>query len=130
MLTRARLMGHCRRNNMGDVAAKDGSQETLVNLSALLASLIITPIVSDNFVSHFEDAFFNLSFNLMKADPHLVLIRPCGAMSHLLQLSSCAGSNNEPVQFPKSSTRSLCLQRQWASLRTPRDKSCRASFHW
>ena len=35
---------------MGDVAAKDGSQETLVNLSALLLSLVLTPLASDNLV--------------------------------------------------------------------------------
>jgi len=37
-----------RRNNMADVAAKDGSQETLVNLMALIAGLVITPLVSGN----------------------------------------------------------------------------------
>ncbi|KAJ7333839.1 hypothetical protein OS493_015931 [Desmophyllum pertusum] len=37
-----------RRDNMADVAAKDGSQETLVNLMALIAGLIITPMVSGN----------------------------------------------------------------------------------
>lgn len=33
---------------MADVSAKDGSQETLVNLMALICSLIIVPIVSNN----------------------------------------------------------------------------------
>lgn len=33
---------------MADVAAKDGSQETLVNLMALIAGLLITPLVSGN----------------------------------------------------------------------------------
>ena len=33
---------------MADVSAKDGSQETLVNLTALICSLIIVPLVSDN----------------------------------------------------------------------------------
>jgi hypothetical protein len=32
---------------MGDVSAKDGSQETLVNLSALLVSLVLTPWLAD-----------------------------------------------------------------------------------
>ncbi|XP_066131869.1 RUS family member 1 [Saccopteryx bilineata] len=46
--TRAALTVHqARRNNMADVAAKDGSQETLVNLVGLLVSLLILPLVSD-----------------------------------------------------------------------------------
>ncbi|KAK0393049.1 hypothetical protein QR680_000033 [Steinernema hermaphroditum] len=44
--TRAAIIQHqARRHNLADVAAKDGSQETLVNLSALLASLILIPTV-------------------------------------------------------------------------------------
>ncbi|ELW66311.1 hypothetical protein TREES_T100000484 [Tupaia chinensis] len=46
--TRAALTMHqARRNNMADVAAKDGSQETLVNLAGLLVSLLMLPLVSD-----------------------------------------------------------------------------------
>lgn len=45
--TRAALTQHqARRNNLADVSAKDGSQETLVNLSALVCSLILVPLVS------------------------------------------------------------------------------------
>ncbi|KAL4223503.1 hypothetical protein ACF0H5_016974 [Mactra antiquata] len=45
--TRAALTQHqARRNNMADVSAKDGSQETLVNLAALICSFIIVPIVT------------------------------------------------------------------------------------
>lgn len=33
---------------MADVSAKDGSQETLVNLAAMICSLLLVPIVSDN----------------------------------------------------------------------------------
>lgn len=45
--TRAAVTQHqARMNNMADVSAKDGSQETLVNLIALVASLILLPIVS------------------------------------------------------------------------------------
>lgn len=45
--TRAALTQHqARRNNLADVSAKDGSQETLVNLSALICSLILVPLVS------------------------------------------------------------------------------------
>ncbi|XP_067883343.1 RUS1 family protein C16orf58 homolog isoform X2 [Heterodontus francisci] len=47
--TRAALTVHqARRDNMADVSAKDGSQETLVNLAGLLFSLLLTPLVTDN----------------------------------------------------------------------------------
>ncbi|XP_053116753.1 RUS family member 1 [Hemicordylus capensis] len=47
--TRAALTMHqARRNNMADVSAKDGSQETLVNLAGLLFSLLLIPLVADN----------------------------------------------------------------------------------
>uniref|UniRef100_A0A8C3W3Y7 RUS family member 1 n=1 Tax=Catagonus wagneri TaxID=51154 RepID=A0A8C3W3Y7_9CETA len=46
--TRAALTLHqARRNNMADVSAKDGSQETLVGLAGLLVSLLMLPLVSD-----------------------------------------------------------------------------------
>lgn len=49
--TRAALTQHqARRNNMADVSAKDGSQETLVNLLAMLCSLVILPVISGHFV--------------------------------------------------------------------------------
>lgn len=45
--TRAALTQHqARRNNMADVSAKDGSQETLVNLAALMCSFILVPLVT------------------------------------------------------------------------------------
>ncbi|XP_043084643.1 RUS1 family protein C16orf58 homolog [Puntigrus tetrazona] len=47
--TRAALTVHqARRNNMADISAKDGSQETLVNLAGLLVSLTLIPLVTDN----------------------------------------------------------------------------------
>lgn len=47
--TRAALTLHqARRDNMADISAKDGSQETLVNLAGLLVSLILIPLVTDN----------------------------------------------------------------------------------
>ncbi|XP_029013995.1 RUS1 family protein C16orf58 homolog [Betta splendens] len=47
--TRAALTVHqARRDNMADISAKDGSQETLVNLAGLLVSLVLIPIVTDN----------------------------------------------------------------------------------
>lgn len=47
--TRAALTVHqARRDNMADISAKDGSQETLVNLAGLLVSFILIPLVTDN----------------------------------------------------------------------------------
>ncbi|KAM6905128.1 RUS family member 1 [Xenentodon cancila] len=47
--TRAALTVHqARRDNMADISAKDGSQETLVNLAGLLISFILIPLVTDN----------------------------------------------------------------------------------
>ncbi|XP_078393253.1 RUS family member 1 isoform X1 [Cetorhinus maximus] len=47
--TRAALTMHqARRDNMADVSAKDGSQETLVNLAGLLFSLVLTPLATGN----------------------------------------------------------------------------------
>jgi len=37
---------------MGDVSAKDGSQETVVNLTALFTSMLITPLVVGSQVSN------------------------------------------------------------------------------
>ncbi|KAL5467116.1 hypothetical protein EMCRGX_G031301 [Ephydatia muelleri] len=45
--TRAAFVQHqARRDNMADVSAKDNSQETLVNLAALLVGLFMTPRVA------------------------------------------------------------------------------------
>ncbi|VDM76207.1 unnamed protein product [Strongylus vulgaris] len=45
--TRTAITQHqARRNNLADVASKDGSQETMVNVTALIASLIMLPLVS------------------------------------------------------------------------------------
>lgn len=50
--TRAALTQHqARANNTGDVSAKDGSQETLVNLIALLVGFLVLPYVADNAVA-------------------------------------------------------------------------------
>ncbi|XP_033827493.1 RUS1 family protein C16orf58 homolog [Periophthalmus magnuspinnatus] len=47
--TRAALTVHqARRDNMADISAKDGSQETLVNLAGLLVSLLLIPLITDN----------------------------------------------------------------------------------
>ncbi|XP_043942562.1 RUS family member 1 [Protopterus annectens] len=47
--TRAALTMHqAQRDNMADVSAKDGSQETLVNLAGLLVSLLLIPLVTDS----------------------------------------------------------------------------------
>ena len=47
--TRYALTQHqARQNNIADVSAKDGSQETLVELSALLCSYFVVPLVGDS----------------------------------------------------------------------------------
>lgn len=47
--TRAALTQHqARSNNMADVSAKDGSQETLVNLAAFLCSLLLLRVLAGN----------------------------------------------------------------------------------
>ncbi|KAL8176586.1 UNVERIFIED_CONTAM: hypothetical protein K2H54_036705 [Gekko kuhli] len=57
--TRAALTMHqARRDNMADVSAKDGSQETLVNLAGLLCSLFLIPLVADNL--HLTYALYGL----------------------------------------------------------------------
>ncbi|KAH7702061.1 hypothetical protein AAVH_30793, partial [Aphelenchoides avenae] len=44
--TRTSIVRHqARRGNLADVAAKDGSQETLVNVCSLLLSLVLLPMV-------------------------------------------------------------------------------------
>ncbi|RWS27359.1 RUS1 family protein C16orf58-like protein [Leptotrombidium deliense] len=51
--TRAALTQHqARRNNLADVSAKDGSQETIVNLVALIFSLTVVPFIltSNSFI--------------------------------------------------------------------------------
>ena len=48
--TRAAITQHqAKRNNMADVSAKDGSQETLVNLAAMASSLCLLPAISGHF---------------------------------------------------------------------------------
>ncbi|XP_051569740.1 RUS family member 1-like isoform X1 [Myxocyprinus asiaticus] len=57
--TRAALTVHqACRNNMADISAKDGSQETLVNLAGLLVSLALIPLVTDNPLLTFILFFF------------------------------------------------------------------------
>lgn len=47
--TRMAVIRHqARRDNLADVAAKDGSQETLVNVFSLLCSLMLLPTVEGN----------------------------------------------------------------------------------
>ncbi|KAI1884023.1 hypothetical protein AGOR_G00222110 [Albula goreensis] len=64
--TRAALTVHqARRDNMADVSAKDGSQETLVNLAGLLVSLILIPLVTDNPLLTFTLFFFFTILHLL-----------------------------------------------------------------
>uniref|UniRef100_A0A8C9R720 RUS family member 1 n=1 Tax=Scleropages formosus TaxID=113540 RepID=A0A8C9R720_SCLFO len=64
--TRAALTLHqARRDNMADVSAKDGSQETLVNLAGLLVSLVLIPLVTDNPLLTFTLFFFFTVLHLL-----------------------------------------------------------------
>ncbi|XP_047656997.1 RUS1 family protein C16orf58 homolog [Tachysurus fulvidraco] len=64
--TRAALTVHqARRNNMADISAKDGSQETLVNLAGLLVSLVLIPLVTDNAVLTFILFFLFTTLHLV-----------------------------------------------------------------
>ncbi|KAJ1126196.1 hypothetical protein NDU88_004604 [Pleurodeles waltl] len=63
--TRAALTMHqARRDNMADVSAKDGSQETLVNLAGLLVSLLLIPLVTDNLFLVYVLFFFFTGLHL------------------------------------------------------------------
>ncbi|XP_053473767.1 RUS1 family protein C16orf58 homolog [Ictalurus furcatus] len=63
--TRAALTVHqARRNNMADISAKDGSQETLVNLAGLLVSLVLIPLVTGNPVLTFVLFFLFTALHL------------------------------------------------------------------
>ncbi|XP_061080051.1 RUS1 family protein C16orf58 homolog [Conger conger] len=64
--TRAALTMHqARRDNMADVSAKDGSQETLVNLAGLLISLLLIPLVTDSTLLTFALFFIFTVFHLL-----------------------------------------------------------------
>lgn len=66
--TRASLVQHqARANNMADICAKDGSQETFTNLVALACSLILVPLVAGDmtvvWILYFSFAVFHLYAN-------------------------------------------------------------------
>lgn len=66
--TRASLVQHqARANNMADICAKDGSQETFTNLVALVCSLILVPLVAGDmtivWTLYFSFAIFHLYAN-------------------------------------------------------------------
>jgi hypothetical protein len=49
--TRAALIEHqARRNNLADVAAKDGSQETAIALLSLILGYVLTPYIDTVFL--------------------------------------------------------------------------------
>ncbi|XP_041431810.1 RUS family member 1 isoform X2 [Xenopus laevis] len=63
--TRAAITVHqAKRDNMADVCAKDGSQETLVNLAGLLISLFLVPLVSDSIMATYLLFFLLTSLHL------------------------------------------------------------------
>eukprot|EP01127_Copromyxa_protea_P009247 TRINITY_DN2164_c0_g1_i2.p1 TRINITY_DN2164_c0_g1~~TRINITY_DN2164_c0_g1_i2.p1 ORF type:complete len:260 (+),score=38.32 TRINITY_DN2164_c0_g1_i2:123-902(+) len=59
--TRASVTEHqARRNNMGDVSAKDSSQETAVSLFGLLLGLVITPYIDTDTKTYFAFVILTL----------------------------------------------------------------------
>merc|ERR1739845_175875 len=46
--------------NIGDVNAKDGAQETLVNLFALVLNLILVPVITTKFNGNLMIPFFSI----------------------------------------------------------------------
>eukprot|EP00039_Didymoeca_costata_P002773 m.62523 g.62523 ORF g.62523 m.62523 type:complete len:481 (+) comp11514_c0_seq2:13-1455(+) len=74
--TRATVTSHqAKKNNMGDVAAKDGSQETCVNLIGLFLGYLITPWVTANQIRVWAVFFFFTSLHLYSNYKAVVSLR-------------------------------------------------------
>ena len=82
-------MFQARRGNMADLAAKDGSQETLVNLLALCLNLVLLPLVSNDLWLT-GGLFVILTVLHVYANYRVSIFQNC-EISTLLILSSCPG---------------------------------------
>ncbi|VDM59322.1 unnamed protein product [Angiostrongylus costaricensis] len=96
--TRTAIVQHqARRNNLADVASKDGSQETVVNISALLVSLIMLPLVSGKlaFIFTFTHLYANyqavrsLNMETMNQKRAFMLIRSWLSCGKILSVREC-----------------------------------------
>ncbi|XP_038053737.1 RUS family member 1-like isoform X2 [Patiria miniata] len=139
--TRAALTLHqARRDNMADVSAKDGSQETLVNLAALLVGLFLTPMVAGNpmltWFLFFLFTFLHLYSNyravtcvvmetLNQSRLHIVCQEHLGSVdSHIM--SPAAANALEPVVWRLSRPLrvNLGVQFGWLVKRSPDMEKC------
>ncbi|KAJ3091067.1 hypothetical protein HK102_001793 [Quaeritorhiza haematococci] len=70
--TRAALTQHfAKKDNMADVSAKDGSQETIVNLVAMIiGTYVATSLIPPPGTSHHESIFW-FANGLLPIDPHV-----------------------------------------------------------
>ena len=99
--TRAAITQHQdRQNNISDGSAKDGSQETLVNLSALLVNLAILPLIAEDplitwtlfFVMTFLHLFANfkgvksLKFETLNRERLLIVLRELFFASNVISV--------------------------------------------
>ena len=88
--TKAAVAQHQALNsNMADLAAKDGSQETLVNLLALCLNLVLLPLVSNDLWLT-GGLFVILTVLHVYANYRVSIFQNC-EISTLLILSSCPG---------------------------------------
>ena len=94
--TRAAVTQHqARANNISDVAAKDGSQETLVNLFALVLNLILLPLLGEN-----QEVIWAIFFCLMAVSERpLCFFQMEMATSSRVECSSSSDSSLR--QFPR-----------------------------
>ncbi|KAG1658372.1 RUS1 family protein C16orf58 [Nymphon striatum] len=111
--TRAALTQHqAIQNNLADVSAKDGSQETLVNLLALIVSLILMPMISGHQMIIWSLFFFFTSLHIFanyRAVKSVVMQTLNQSRLHFLVnyylesngdiLSASSANNKEPVIF-------------------------------
>lgn len=107
--TRAAMRQHqARANNTGDVSAKDGSQETLVNLVALLVNLVLVRLVANSQVCSQEKKTRDENLKLSDHTPPLFFpslvdlgVGPvCNiyGTAHLRQLQGCALAGAGPLE--------------------------------
>ncbi|EGD73838.1 hypothetical protein PTSG_05532 [Salpingoeca rosetta] len=131
--TRAALVRHqARLNNMADVSAKDGSQETLVNLAALVVSLAITPLAAESRVMAWA-MFLPLVFMHLYCNYRAVralempafnahrLHHACAVFMRTNRVPSvCAANQAEPL-FPRAPAieghAKVCLGSSWSHIK-------------
>ena len=92
--TRAAVTQHqARANNISDVAAKDGSQETLVNLFALVLNLILLPLLGEN-----QGVIWAIFFCLMAVSETTL----CISQNQMANSIPCSSSSDSSLrQFPR-----------------------------